>query len=59
MPALDGHRPSLIHRKDGRWEVRCAECERREEVAPIGIGIPIMSKTEAESIALNHASTAS
>jgi hypothetical protein len=49
------HRPELVHRHDGRYEIRCRECERMVlEARPIGIGLPITSRLEAESIVRNH-----
>jgi hypothetical protein len=49
------HSPRLFKRPDGRFEIRCHQCERMEDQAPpIGIGMPITNRTEAESIARNH-----
>jgi hypothetical protein len=51
-----GHHPQLIRRPDGRYEVRCRECLTRQGDAglPIGIGVPIANRAEAEMIARNH-----
>ena len=49
------HKPELKLRTDGRWEVRCAECECRvDQSLPVGIGVPITNKFEAQSILRNH-----
>ena len=54
--AVIRHHPKLIHRNDGRWEVRCRQCQQNhQQTTPIGIGIPISNMVEAESIARNHA----
>jgi len=48
-------RRQVIRRPDGRYEVCCKECEQREvQTRPIGIGVPIASRFEAESIWRNH-----
>ena len=53
------HSPELVHRPDGRDEIRCPECERMVgEARPIGIGSPITGRLEAESIVRNHSSWA-
>jgi hypothetical protein len=53
-PAVSRHHPKLVHRKDGRWEVRCLQCQRNQEQAtPLGIGIPVVNRVEAEGIARN------
>ena len=50
------HWTELVHRPDGRWEVLCSEClHSREEATPVGIGVPIVNRLEAEGIAHNHA----
>jgi hypothetical protein len=50
------HRTMLLHRPDGRWEVICLQClQSRDHAAPIGIGVPIVNRVEAEGIARNHA----
>jgi len=44
-----------MRRPDGRYEVRCRDCERRvDRPLPIGIGVPIANRFEAESILKNH-----
>jgi hypothetical protein len=49
------HSPRLVNRPDGRFEIRCPQCERMDDQAPpIGIGLPIANRTQAESIARNH-----
>ena len=46
----------LIGRADGRWEVQCPQCQRfGDQPRPIGIGMPIVNKAEAEGIFRNHA----
>lgn len=50
-----GHQPRLLRLGDGRYAVRCEQCEARQGASvPIGIGIPISSGFEAESIYRNH-----
>jgi hypothetical protein len=50
-----GHQPQLVGLRDGRYAVRCEGCEQREGMSvPIGIGVPITSLFEAESIYRNH-----
>jgi hypothetical protein len=57
-PPVENHNPRLVHRGDGRWEVCCPDCERtQDQLFPIGIGIPIVSRLEAEGIVRNHAAT--
>jgi len=54
-PVDANHRPQLMQRPDGRYEVRCGECERRiDRPLPVGIGVPITNRFEAESILRNH-----
>jgi hypothetical protein len=50
------HHPRIVHRHDGRWEVRCSECqgESSGEPAPLGIGLPIVNQFEAQNILANH-----
>jgi hypothetical protein len=56
---VENHKPRLVHRGDGRWEVCCPGCERiQDQLFPIGIGIPIVSRIEAEAIVRNHTETA-
>ena len=51
--------PTLLLRNDGRWEVRCPQCGvSHAEATPIGIGLPIVSRVEAEWIKRNHAGVA-
>ena len=54
------HQPKLMRRPDGRWEVQCrAACEERvDEALPLGIGVPITDRFEAESALRNHAGLA-
>jgi hypothetical protein len=41
---------------DGQWEVVCPDCLRnKDETMPLGIGVPIANRREAEQIAHNHA----
>jgi hypothetical protein len=50
-----GHQPRLVRLTDGRYVVRCEQCERGTGVSvPIGIGVPISNRFEAESIFRNH-----
>ncbi len=50
-----GHQPRLVRHADGRYTVRCEQCERLDGVSMlIGIGVPISSQFEAESIFKNH-----
>lgn len=52
------HRPSFIKHTDGRYEVRCPQCERNSAQTlsplPIGIGVRITNRFEAEAIFRNH-----
>ena len=50
----EGHRPRVVQLKDGRFEVRCLACGRRRGDAPVGIGLPVHNRFEAEAIARNH-----
>ena len=52
-----GHQPRLVVRPDGRFEVQCPECVagQRGGGLPIGIGLPVSNRAEAEGIARNHA----
>jgi len=57
--SLSGHRPQLVQRDDGRYEVRCADCGvQRDEATPIGIGFPVTSRYEAVEMLRNHAGRA-
>jgi hypothetical protein len=51
-PSNRPHRPWLVQLPDGRWEVRCGECL---QPTPIGIGLPVTNRLEAERIFANHA----
>jgi hypothetical protein len=49
------HRPQLIFRADGRYEVRCPRCATVPHQDPaIGIGVPITNRDEAEGMVTNH-----
>ena len=49
------HRPELVTRSDGRYEVRCSDCRgRSDEPVPIGIGLPVSSKVLALEMLRNH-----
>jgi hypothetical protein len=49
------HRPELVTRGDGRYEVRCNDCRgRSDERVPIGIGLPESSKVLALEMLRNH-----
>ena len=50
------HDPRLLLRSDGRFEVRCLQCQRNGDLTalPVGIGIPITNRDEAEAIVRNH-----
>jgi hypothetical protein len=53
------HTPKVVQRADGRYEVHCPQCERmREKPRPIGIGLPITNRAEAEAIVRNHSGKA-
>ena len=50
------HEPTLVRLYDGRWEVQCAQCALSPAHAtPIGIGLPIVNRVEAEWVMRNHA----
>jgi hypothetical protein len=53
------HHPRISMRRDGRWVVRCIECQRSAGVTgmPIGIGLPLRSEREAQMIRENHAAS--
>jgi hypothetical protein len=54
-PPIRKHSPRIVQRPDGRWEVQCSDCQRRTvEQPPVGIGLPILNRSEAEAIARNH-----
>ena len=52
------HTPRLAHRLDGRFEVRCPQCESTMDQRPLGIGMPITNRAEAEFMVRNHANRA-
>jgi hypothetical protein len=61
LPMSPKHSPRLVIRSDGRYEIRCPQCEylgRTGQPWPLGIGMPITDRAEAESIARNHAGRA-
>jgi hypothetical protein len=50
-----GHQARLVKLGDGRYTVRCRNCEQGQaRSVPVGIGVPISNRFEAESIARNH-----
>jgi hypothetical protein len=54
-PSLRVHRPTLLMRCDGRFEVQCEDCfSRFDEAPPIGIGIPVANEHEAKKMLRNH-----
>ena len=58
IPRPTSHHPKLVQRLDGRWEIRCPQCERNSEPPPIGIDDPVANKFEAESMLQNHSGRA-
>ena len=49
------HRPELVTRSDGRYQVECKDCRARsDETVPIGIGLPVSSKVVALEMLRNH-----
>ena len=49
------HRPELVTRSDGRYEIRCSDCRgRSDEPVPIGIGLPVSSRVLALEMLRNH-----
>jgi len=49
------HRPELVTRGDGRFEVQCRDCRARsDEAVPIGIGLPMSSRVLALEMLRNH-----
>ena len=49
------HRPELVTRSDGRYEIRCEDCRvRTDEPVPIGIGLPVSSRVLAVEMLRNH-----
>jgi hypothetical protein len=56
--AVQTHEPTLVGLGDGRWVVRCVHCQVARAAGhapPIGIGLAMKSRFEAESILRNHA----
>jgi hypothetical protein len=50
------HEPIVHRRSDGLWEVVCLGCWLDSSVElPVGIGLPIKSRSDAERILQNHA----
>jgi hypothetical protein len=50
-----GHQPRLLRLTDGRYAVHCQQCEQRKDATvPVGIGVAITNRFEAESIYRNH-----
>jgi hypothetical protein len=49
------HRPELVTRSDGRYEVECRDCRARsDEALPIGIGLAVSSEVLALEMLRNH-----
>jgi hypothetical protein len=49
------HHPEVRQRSDGRWTVRCPECQGPAVAEkPIGIGAPVTSEFEAHMMKDNH-----
>ena len=49
------HRPELVTRSDGRYEVERKDCRARsDEAVPIGIGLPVSSRVLALEMLRNH-----
>jgi hypothetical protein len=49
------HDPRITECADGRWVIRCPQCEQsRAAPIPIGIGMPIKSHEVTELILNNH-----
>ncbi len=55
MPSV--HHPKISDRPDGRWEVRCPECEGSSQTVPVGIGVPIGDPLMAARLRANHAAS--
>ena len=50
------HVPTLLRLDDGRWEVQCPQCALSPaDARPVGIGLAIVNRDEAEGIMRNHA----
>jgi hypothetical protein len=57
VPAPITHTPRLVARPDGRYEIRCGECIELGKLGqswPLGIGMPLTNRREAEFIVRNH-----
>jgi len=49
------HQPEVLRCSDGRWIVRCPECQRTgSREALIGIATPVQSEYEAQLMRDNH-----
>ncbi len=48
-----GHHPEVLEQGEGRWVVRCPECQQEKDV-PIGIGAPVQTRHVAEMMRQNH-----
>ena len=49
------HDPRITHYADGRWVIRCPQCEQnRNAPIPIGIAMPIKSHEVTELMLDNH-----
>ena len=49
------HHPAVLRHGDGRWVVRCPECQQTQVVEVlIGIGAPVQSEHEAQMMRDNH-----
>ena len=49
------HQPEVQRCHDGRWVVRCPECQRIEATETlVGIGTPVQSEHEARLMNDNH-----
>lgn len=55
-PLKPQHEPVVHRRPDGFWEVTCVGCSLDTAFdVPIGIGLPLKSRSDAERILQNHA----
>lgn len=51
----NAHRPVIIQRPDGRWELHCPDCtESHETTVLIGLDLPVESKEVADLLLENH-----
>ena len=49
------HHPQISKRADRWWVLNCPECQGAVDAAvPIGIGLPLESRYEAEMLRENH-----